>query len=137
MPARRVDVFMYGLFMDSSVLRERKVQPINARRAHADDFALRIGRRAVLVPSPGARTYGVVFGLTHGDLDLLYSEAGLEEYRPEAVLAHVLEGDAIPALCYNLPIPPPPEERNPEYAARLRVLLTELGFPQDYVASVI
>lgn len=136
MTARHLAVFMYGLFMDASVLRERKALPVNPRRAYADDFALRIGRRALLVPSRGARAYGVVFGLTQGDLDLLYSEAGLEEYRPEAVLAQVLEGDAIPALCYNLPEAPPPEEQNPEYAARLRGVLTELDFPEDYVASV-
>jgi len=137
MTDRRLDVFMYGLFMDGALLRYRKARPVNERRAYVDDYALRIGRRALLVPNPGARAYGVVFGLTHVDLDHLYSEAGLEDYRPEAVLAHVLDGGPTPALCYNLPEVPPPGDHNVEYAERLRGVLSELGFPEDYVASVV
>ncbi len=32
----------------------------------------------------------------------LYTAPGLEQYRPEAVLAQSLAGLAVPALCYNL-----------------------------------
>ena len=41
-----------------------------------------------------------------------------------------------PALCYNLRDAPQPQERNPEYAAKLQRVLIKLDFPQDYVASV-
>jgi hypothetical protein len=136
MSERRIDAFFYGLFMDREVLREGGVAPVNPRRAYVDGFALRIGQRATLVPSAGARAYGVLFALTHAELDRLYRAPGLEQYRPEAVLARPLEGAPTPALCYNLREAPGPHERNPEYAARLQQALGKLDFPPEYVASV-
>ena len=133
---RQVDGFFYGLFMDTQVLREAGTAPSNFRRAHVDGFALRIVERATLVPSPGARAYGMLIALTHADLERLYSAPGLEVYRPEAVTAHPLEGEAVPALCYNLVVAPEPHERNPDYAERLRSVLASLGFPDEYVESV-
>jgi hypothetical protein len=133
---RRVDAFFYGLFMDMDVLRQSGVAPGDPRRAWVDDFALRIGQRATLVPSAGARAYGMLFGLTHAELARLYAAPGLELYRPEAVLARPLAGAPTPALCYNLPEAPAAHERNPDYAARLQRALRRLDFPADYVASV-
>ena len=55
-------------------------------------------------------------------------------YRPVAVL---VEGAASgPALAYVLPEPPAPEERNPEYAAKLRALAERLGLPGHYTRSI-
>ena len=136
MSDRRVDGFFYGLYMDVDVLREAGVKPQNPRRAYVDDFALRIGQRATLLPSAGARAYGMLYALTHTELERLYTAPGLESYRPEAVLAHPLSAAPTPALCYNLREAPRPEERNPAYAERLRRALTTLEFPPDYIASV-
>ena len=136
MSNRHIDAFFYGLFMDVEVLRESGVAPLDPRRAYVDGFALRLGRRATLLPLAGARAYGMIYALTHAELERLYTAPGLEQYRPEAVLARPLEGTPVPALCYNLREAPPPHERNPEYAARLQGALTRLGFPHDYVASV-
>ena len=136
MSARRVDAFFYGLFMDADLLRESGVAPMSPRRAHVDGYALRIGQRATLVPSAGARAYGMLISLTHAELDRLYGGPGLEQYRPEAVLVHPFDGPPTPALCYNLPAAPPPHEGNPDYAARLRRALQRLGFPPEYVAAV-
>ncbi len=136
MSERRVDAFFYGLFMDMDLLRASGVAPGNPRRAAVDGYALRIGRRATLWPADGARVYGVLASLTHADLDRLYTAPGLERYRPEAVLAHPFEGAPTPALCYNLREAPRPDERNPEYALRLRQALETLDFPPDYIASV-
>jgi hypothetical protein len=133
---RRIDAFFYGLFMDADALRQSGVAPSNPRRAYVDGFALRIGQRATLVPAAGARAYGMLFALTHAELERLYTAAGLTEYRPEAVLAQPLEGTPAPALCYNLSEAPGPHERNPEYAARLQRVLEALGFPPEYVASI-
>ena len=135
---RRIDAFFYGLFMDVDILRENGVTPVNPRRAYVEGFALRIGQRATLLPAAGARAYGMLIALTHPELERLYSAPGLEQYRPEAVLAELLEGKAAPApaLCYNLREAPGPHERNPEYAARLQRVLGRLGFPPEYVASV-
>ena len=133
---RRIDGFFYGLFMDRDMLRESQVVAANPRRAYVDGYALRIGRRATLVPASNARAYGMVFALTHAELERLYSAPGLEQYRPEAVLAHLMEGEVLPALCYNLREAPASNESNAEYATRLRAALARLGFPSDYVSSV-
>ncbi len=133
---RRVDGFFYGLFMDVDVLRGSGVAPVSASRAYVDDFALCIGNRATLIPSPGARAYGMLIALTHSELHRLYSAPGLEPYRPEAVLARPLDGGSIPALCYNLVESPAANERNQAYAVRLQKTLRDLGFPGEYIDSV-
>jgi hypothetical protein len=134
---RRVDGFFYGLFMDADVLRASGVVPADPRRAYVDGFALRIGQRATLLPVPGARAYGMLFALTHAELERLHGAPGLEHYRPEAVLARLLEGTlAVPALCYALREAPRPSERNPDYAARLQRALRALDFPPEYVEAV-
>lgn len=138
MSERRIDGFFYGLFMDSAILAESGVLAVNPRRAYVDDFALRIGHRATLIPEPGVRAYGMLIGLTRAELQRLYSASGLEQYRPEAVLARPLDGGApVPALCYNLLEAPRADERNPSYALRLQRTLRELGFPAEYVNSLV
>ena len=134
---RRVDAFFYGLFMDESVLRKTGVTPSDPRRAFVVDFALRIGQRATLVPSKGATAFGMLMSLTHADLDILYGGPGLEHYKAEAVVARTLEGLSLPALCFNLPEAPSPEEQNPEYVASLKSVLNKLGFPREYIESLV
>jgi len=136
MNERRVDGFFYGLFMDLAVLRNSGVQPANPRRAWVDGFALRIGNRATLIPSAGARAYGMIIALTHSELERLYSAPGLDQYRPEAILARLMDGACAPALCYNLLVEPRADERNPDYAAQLQQTLRQLDFPAEYVDSV-
>lgn len=136
MKDRRIDGFFYGLFMDADVLSDNGVVATNPRRAYVDDYALHIGKRATLVPAPGARSYGMIFALTHDEFEKLYSAPGLELYRPEAILVHSMAGGRFPALCYNLVQAPGPREANPEYAERLREVLARLGFAADYIASV-
>jgi hypothetical protein len=136
MSNRRVDGFFYGLFMDVDILKESLVTPVKPRRAYVDGYGLRIGRRATLVPSERARSYGMVFALTHNELDRLYSSPGLLDYRPEAVLVSTLDGGNLPALCYNLLELPGPDEANADYAARLRETLARLEFPSEYITSI-
>src|SRR5712692_4796508 len=114
MTERTIEAFFYGLFMDVDLLREKQVTPVNPRPASVDGFSLRIGARATLLPAPETRAYGILISLTHRELSQLYSGPGLEQYRPEAVVARTLEGESVPALCYNLPEAPLPHERNPE-----------------------
>ena len=122
--------------MDSDILRESQVVAMRPRRAYIDDYALHIGRRATLVPTSGARAYGMVFALTHDELEKLYTAPGLKLYRPEAILAHIIEGESLPALCYNLREAPEPGETNTEYATRLQAVLGKLDFPLEYIASI-
>jgi hypothetical protein len=134
---RRIDVFFYGLFMDDALLREKGINPTNRRRASVDNFCLVIGARATLVPRAGRAVYGVLFSLAHGEVDALYGEASVSVYRPEAVSAQLSDRSVVPALCFNLPVPPSTGERNPQYAAKLRELAERIGLPQSYVSSIL
>lgn len=133
---RRIDVFFYGLFMDDALLREKGVNPVNRRIARVENFSLVIGARATLVPYAGRTVHGVLFSLTHGELDALYSEDSVSVYRPEAVVAQLADGSIIPALCFNLPVRPSADERNPQYVSRLRELAERIGLPSSYVSSI-
>jgi hypothetical protein len=135
--ARRVDAFFYGLFMDADLLRGSGVAPTNARRARVDGYALRVGQRAILVPTAAGRhAYGMLMSLTHAELDRLYGAPGLAQYRPEALLVQPLDGPSTPARCYKLTVAPAPHDRNPDYTARLRRALQKLEFPPEYIAAV-
>lgn len=136
MDERPVEAFFYGLFMDIEVLRRNGAAPGTPRPAYVENFALRIGQRATLVPSAGSRAYGMLIALTPAELRQLYSAPGLEHYGPEAVLARPLSGGATPALCYNLRTAPRPDERNPEYALKLQRVLRALDFPSEYIESI-
>jgi hypothetical protein len=112
------------------------IEPKSVELASVPGFALRIGQRAALVASPNSNVHGVVVSLTLAELDRLYSEPSVQAYRPQALLAQLTSGGTIAVLCYNLPEPPAASERNPEYAAKLRVIAEKVGLPPDYVASI-
>jgi hypothetical protein len=136
MTGRSIEVFFYGLFMDVELLRSQAVVPMNPRRAFVEGFTLCISQRATLVPTAGARTYGMLIALTRHEIAQLYAAPGLQHYLPESVLAHTMEGQDVPALCYNLAEPPSTSERNAAYAAQLKALLQALGCPAEYIASI-
>ena len=129
-------MFFYGLFMDEALLHERGVRPGSMRTASVRGFQLRIGRRATLVRDGASCAYGIVASLTHRELEDLYSDPSLRDYRPEPVLAALSNGGSVPALCFNLMAPPSAEERNTDYARKLRALAQRLRFPPGYVASI-
>ena len=136
MTFRRINVFFYGLFMDADILRQKAVQPIHPRRVCVPGFALRIGQRATLLPDPDARVYGILMELSHDEIERIYAEPSVRMYRPEAVIAELETGARVPALCFNLPVPPAPDEANEEYAEKLRDLARRLGLPADYVDRI-
>ena len=133
---RKIDVFFYGLFMDEAFLRAKGITSPNLRVASVPGFQLRIGKRATLVPVPEERVFGIVASLSHSELEQLYSEPSVQAYKPEAVLAYLLNGESLAVLCFNLVELPAADERNPEYVAKLRALATQLQFPLDYVSSI-
>jgi hypothetical protein len=133
---RRIDVFFYGLFMDEALLREKGMNPKNRRMAFVENFSLVIGARATLVPCPNQTAHGVLFSLTHTEVDALYRESSVSVYRPEAVAAQLEDGSVIPALCFNLPVPPSISEKNPQYVSKLRELASRIGLPPGYVSSI-
>jgi hypothetical protein len=136
MACRRIAVFFYGLFMDADLLRTKGVNPTNIRQASVPGFVLRIGQRATLLRNPNGLAHGILMELTHAEVEQLYSESSVSAYRPEPVLCELNDGSRIPALCFTLVEPPPPDEANSEYAAKLRDLAARLGLPSDYVESI-
>jgi hypothetical protein len=136
MSNRRADVFFYGLFMDPDLLRAEGFAPEDVELASVPGFALRVGQRAALVPDRTARAHGAVMSLTLSELERLYAGPGLQAYQPQAVLAHLASGGVVAALCYNLPEPQAPSERNAEYAAKLYAVAQKLGLPAEYIASL-
>ena len=131
-----IDAFFYGLYMDETVLSNAGVVPASPRKAGAHGYALRIGKRATLVKAPGSVAWGMVYALTSGDLAKLYGAPGLEAYQPEQIEVTLENRAIIPARVYNLPHAPAADERNPEYAEKLKAAMTRLGFPAEYVAGV-
>jgi hypothetical protein len=133
---RKFNVFFYGLFLDEAFLQAKGITSPNLRVASVPGFQLRIGNRATLVLAPEERVFGVVASLAHSELEQLYSEPSVQDYKPEAVLAYLLNGESLAVLCFNLVEVPAADEHNPEYAAKLRALATQLQFPYDYVSSI-
>ena len=136
MSDRRIDVFFYGLFMEAELLRSKGTSPQGIRRASAPGFALRIGKRATLWPDRNACAHGMLMQLTHEEIGKLYSEDSLRAYRPEAILVQLDDASSVPALTFNLLESPHANERNSEYAAKLRELAHRLGLPTDYISAI-
>jgi hypothetical protein len=136
MDSRPINVFFYGLFMDAEALRANGFHPVNARQACVPGMSLQIGRRATLVPDPARCAYGFVIGLSHAEVERLYTEPSVAAYRPEAVIAQLMDRSCLAALCFNLPPSDEPAQANPEYAEKLRVVADRLGLPADYAASI-
>ena len=134
--SKRIDVFFYGLFMDEALLREKGLNPINRGKAAAENFALVITQRATLVPSAGNVVHGVVFSLTHAEVDELYRDPSVSMYRPEVVLARLADGSTVACVCFNLPVVHVDEERNLAYATKLRALAIQLNLPESYVRTI-
>lgn len=133
MTERTIPAFFYGLYMDEGVLRDKGVEPRHPRKAVVPGYCTRIGARAALVPRFGGQAFGMVFDVTHAELQRLYSGAGLDLYRAESVLAFFADGSCAPVATYNLVEPPAPGEGNAAYAAKLRGVLERLGLPAEYL----
>jgi len=130
-----LNVFFYGLFMDEALLEKKGVTVGSAEVGYLDDFALRIGERATLFRSPGARSYGVVMRISSGQVEHLYSEKSVADYVPESVCVELLGGGNLEAKCYNLP-----EDKvigtNKSYAQALLDVATKRCLPESYLAEI-
>ena len=134
---RRIDVFFYGLFMDADALQTKDLYPLDIRRASVLGMALRLCDRATLIPDSAGCVYGMLMALTHAELDRLYAEPSVAAYRLEPIMAKLADGLLLPALCFNLPTPPPAGQgSNPDYAARLQAVARRLALPESYIANI-
>jgi len=122
--------------MDPEALEAKGLRPSQVRQAHVEHFEMRLGERATLVPVKEGRVYGMVMRLTHAEIDQLYSQPSVVEYRPEPVLVDLGDGSAEPALCFNLPRPHDRASGNPQYAAALQAVARTMVLPESYVAKL-
>ncbi|MHC4710629.1 MAG: hypothetical protein ACYTA3_09435 [Planctomycetota bacterium] len=104
--------------MDDTRLRASGLSPVVIGPAVLDGYALVIESRATLAAEIGSRSYGVVMALSNEEAQLLETESLRE------------------CWCYNLPETRPPTPPNESYRAELSQLLTQFGFPAEYVREV-
>lgn len=121
------DYFFYGLFMDEALLREKGAHPQRPRKAAVPGWQLRIGERAMLVPTFGAQAFGMVFALDAREAASLYRAPGLELYRPALVLACFEDGSHGWVVTYNLR--ESGEAPDDAYREKLRAVMERLGLP--------
>ncbi len=120
-------VFFYGLYMDPEILKAKGVEPRNPRKSVAKDYRLRVGKMATLLREANAEAHGIVYELTHDELNTLYWGAGLEAYVAEALEVETEGREKVVVLCCNLLVPPTEDESNPEYQGKLMQCMKKLG----------
>ncbi len=130
-----MEVFFYGLFMDDTLLLESGINPSNPRSACLDNYALKIGARASLIPCKHEKSYGIVMTVDSGAVRDLYSEASVADYIPEEVNIITNRNDVVIATCYNLPSKSL-TGTNESYALSLYELAKRKGFPNDYLEKI-
>ena len=126
---RLQEVFFYGLYMDPEILKSKGVNPRNPRLGIAKGYKLRVGQMATLLRDEESEAYGIIYSLTHAEINSLYWGAGLDTYISEALHIETENGKSIAALCCNLLIPPKENESNPEYYAKLVECMKKYNVP--------
>jgi hypothetical protein len=130
-------IFLYGLFMDRTLLTEKGLHPEIVGRAVLRDHRIHIGERATLLRSASSRAYGMVMELADEEARALYSEPSVREYVRERVQVELLDTtEAVEADCYNLPRELGLAGANPAYATQLSQLAEALQFDPAYVREV-
>ncbi len=130
-----MEVFFYGLFMDVNILSKNGIELSNPRKGYLNDYVLKIGNRASLLPSNGEKSYGIVMTVDGEAIHKLYAEPSVADYVPEEVDIITDAGDSVTATCYNLP-PELLTGTNTSYALSLYELAKQEGFPDDYLAKI-
>ena len=128
-------MFFYGLFMDEELLKEQGLQPGPPEIACLDGFSLRIGERATLVKTEDGQVWGTVMALQACELEALYSDSSVSDYRPEAVVATAHSGETLPCLVYNLP-PNRLLGQNRDYLEKLIITSRKAGVPAFYTSEL-
>lgn len=121
--------------MDKTLLARKGISPTNAKIGYVDGFRLRIGERATLVRSAGARSYGVMMTVSPNSVKELYAESSVADYVPEPVSVELADGSKAEAACYNLPVDKL-TGTNTAYATALWEVAKRLGLPEVYLAEI-
>ena len=128
-------VFFYGLFMDKSILVDKGLNPSNPEVAYAQDYCLKIGMRATLIPNCGRKAYGVIMTLSSAELEKLYSEPSLRDYKPMPIEVVDASGNPRSISSYLL-VEDELSDCNTEYARALLDIARKLALPQSYLQEI-
>ncbi|MEM9091491.1 MAG: gamma-glutamylcyclotransferase family protein [Cyanobacteria bacterium P01_F01_bin.53] len=134
--SRLHNVFFYGLYMDPDILASKAVAPRAPRIGFAAGYRLRIGNMATLLRDETSQAHGIVYSLTHEEIDTLYAKAGLDMCVSESLLVTLDSGENIPTLCKNLRLPPEESESNADYEAKLVQCMVQLKVPTTHISNV-
>lgn len=132
MSQRRVRTFFYGSFINQDVLKESGVEPREIEVAKLAGYDIRIEPLANLVRSEQHAVYGILAGVTHRELEALYSQDWVGVYHPEPVLAETRDGKLVPALCYISP-ETDGSPASADYIRRIVRPAEEYGFPGWFI----
>ena len=131
--------FFYGGYMNPEVLEASGTSPTDCEAGYVEGLRLTVGPIANLEETKGARAYGLLARLSHGDLDTLYGgdPAALQGavYLPEPVLVHTGDGRAVPAMTYVCPALSG-EVPDAAYVAKLITAAKKIGLPADYLSQI-
>ena len=131
-----MEIFFYGLFMDAKILSENGIQASNPRKGYLENYTLKIGNRASLIPSENERAYGILMTIADTAIHALYAEPSVADYIPEDVIVVVsYSNKQVPAICYNLP-DDLLDGANANYAKALYKLAKKVGFPEEYLVKI-
>ena len=130
-----MEVFFYGLFMNKDVLIKNGVNPLNPRKGYLNDYTIKIGNRASLIPCKKEKAYGIIMTINDEELVTLYSEKSVADYIPEKVRIIMNTTESVIATCYNLPLELL-TGTNELYAKSLYKLSKKLNFPDEYLSII-
>jgi len=136
---RLVDMFFYGLHMDAAGLVRKGVHPRQPRIGRIFDHRIVVATKAILTRAHGEVAAGMVYALTHREIDRLY--AGLDNYRAEAFIVRIDDPAhgapvVVPALAMVHVAPCIDGALDADYITRLGTILTALDLPTSHLPHV-
>ena len=121
--------------MNKDVLIKNGVNPLNPRKGYLNDYTIKIGNRASLIPCKKEKAYGIIMTINDEELVTLYSEKSVADYIPEKVKIITNTTESVIATCYNLPLELL-TGTNELYAKSLYKLSKKLNFPDEYLSII-
>ncbi|WP_272152105.1 gamma-glutamylcyclotransferase [Tenacibaculum aiptasiae] len=130
-----MEIFFYGLFMDKDILIKNGINPSNPRKGYLNNYTLKIGNRASLIPHKNEKAYGIVMEVAKEEIIKLYNEESVADYIPVKVKVTTESNEHLAATCYNLPIELL-TGTNKLYSKSLYELAKKLSFPKEYLDKI-
>ncbi|MEM6361415.1 MAG: hypothetical protein AAF348_18620 [Bacteroidota bacterium] len=84
---------------DRTILLQNGIEPSDPRKGYLNDYTLKIGNRASLIPHKNEKSFRIVVTVNNGAIHNLYAETSVVDYIPEEVDIIVNKHDSIKAIC--------------------------------------